>query len=250
MTTTQSTRYEERRALAVEAPTLVEGLPGLGMVASIAVDQITTQLDLEQHGRIASDDLPPVASFSDGRVRDPVRVYAGDDPAVMTLQSDVPVPPRAIESLSECIMTDVADEFDRAVLLAGAPAESEDEIGDVIGVATTDRLEDALVAADIELADGTGIVGGVTGALLAACYESDVPAAVLVVRSNPYIPDPAAARAVIEDALEPLVDFDVDTEELLEQAEEIQAQKRRIAEQLQQYQQQEGPQPSTPSMFQ
>jgi len=73
---------------------------------------------------------------------------------------------------------------------------------------------------------------------------------VLVVRSNPYIPDPGAARAVIEDALEPLVDFDVDTRELLEQAEEIQAQKRRIAEQLQQYEQPEGRQPSTPSMYQ
>ena len=250
VTTNHSTEYEERTELTADAPTLVEGLPGLGMVASIAVDQITTQLDLEQHGRIVSDDLPPVASFSDGRVRDPVRVYAGEDPAVMTLQSDVPVPPRAVESLSECIMTDVAEEFDRAVLLAGAPAESEDEVGDVVGVATTDRLERALADADIELADGTGIIGGVTGALLAACYESDVPAAVLVVRSNPYIPDPAAARAVIEDALEPLVDFDIDTRELLEQAEEIQAQKRRIAEQLQEYQQSEGTQPSTPSMYQ
>jgi uncharacterized protein len=248
--TNQSTRYEERTELTVDAPTLVEGLPGLGMVASIAVDQITTQLDLAQHGRIVSDDLPPVASFSDGRVRDPVRVYAGDDPAVMTLQSDVPVPPRAVGSLTECIMTEVAAEFDRAVLLAGAPAESEADIGDVVGIATTDRLERELVDAGIELADGTGIVGGVTGALLGACYERDVPAAVLVVRSNPYIPDPGAARAVIEDALEPLVDFDVDTRKLLDEAEEIQAQKRRIAEQLREYQQTEETQPSTPSMYQ
>jgi uncharacterized protein len=250
VTTNDSTRYEERTELTADTPTLIEGLPGLGMVASIAVDQVTTQLDLEQHGRIVSDDLPPVASFSDGRVRDPVRVYAGDDPPVMTLRSDLPVPPRAVESLSECVMTDVAAEFDRAVLLAGAPAESEDEIGDVVGVATTDRLENALTDADIELADGTGIIGGVTGALLASCYESGVPAAGLVVRSNPYVPDPGAARAVIEDALEPLVDFDVDTRELLEQAEEIQAQKRRIAEQLQQYQQTEDTQSRAPSMYQ
>jgi len=250
VTSNRSTRYEESTALEADSPTLIEGLPGLGMVASIAVDQITEQLGLEQHGTIVSDDLPPVASFQDGRVRDAVRVYAGADPAVMTLQSDLPVPPGAVDSLAECIMTDVAPEFERAVFLAGAPAESEEEVGDVVGVATTDALETALTDADITLADGSGLIGGVTGALLAACYENDVPAAVLLVKSNPYIPDPGAARAVIENALEPLVDFDVDTRELLEQSEEIQEQKRQIAEQLQQYRQDEEQQPPTPSMYQ
>lgn len=137
------------------------------------------------------------------------------------------------------MLEDLADEFERVVFLAGAPAESEDEIGDVVGLATTDGLESAFTEGGIALADGSGVVGGVTGALLAECHRGDVPAAVLIVRSNPYIPDPAAARAVIEDALEPLVDFDVDTSELPEQAEEIQEQKRQIAEQFQQYQDQQ-----------
>jgi uncharacterized protein len=233
-----------------ESPTLIEGLPGLGLVASIAVDQITKQLDLEQHGTIVSDDFPPVASFDDGRVRDAVRVYAGEDPAVMTLQSDVPIHPTAVESLSQCVLSDVAEEFDRAVFLAGAPAESESEIGDVVGVATTDRLEEEITDAGISLAEGSGVIGGVTGALLRDCYYDDVPAAVLIVRSNPYIPDPGAARAVIENALEPLVEFDIDTEELLEQSEEIQKQKQQIAEQLQQYQQQEQQQQPRMGMYQ
>ena len=236
-------RFEKTTELTAEAPTLIEGLPGLGLVASIAVDQITKQLELSQHGAIVSDDFPPVAAFDEGRVRDTVRVYAGSDPAVMTLQSDVPIPPTAVESLSQCVLNEVAEEFDRAVFLAGAPAESENEIGDVVGVATTGQLETALTDAGVTLADGAGVIGGVTGALLADCYHNDVPAAVLIVRSNPYIPDPGAARAVIEDALEPLVEFDIDTRELLEQAEEIQEQKQRIAEQLQQYQQQQEQQP-------
>jgi len=230
--------------LRAESPTLIEGLPGLGLVASIAVDQITKQLDLEQHGTIVSDDFPPVAAFNDGRVRDAVRVYGGEDPAVMTLQSDVPIPPTAVESLSQCVLSDVAEEFERAVFLAGTPAETEDDIGEVMGVATTDQLEGALTDAEITLADGAGVLGGVTGALLNACYHHDVPAAVLIVRSHPYIPDPGAARAVIENALEPLVKFDIDTQELLEQAEEIQKQKQQIAEQLQQYQQQQDQPPA------
>jgi len=250
MTPNSSTSFEKTTELGTESPTLIEGLPGLGLVAAIAVDQITKQLELDQHGTIVSDDFPPVAAFDDGRVRDAVRVYAGEDPAVMTLQSDIPIPPSAVDSLSQCVLSDLAEEFEQAVFLAGAPAESEDEIGEVVGVATTDDLETALADAGIPLADGSGVVGGVTGALLADCYHDDVPAAVLIVRSNPYIPDPAAARAVIEEALEPLVEFDIDTQELREQAEEIQKQKQQIAEQLRQYQQQQDQQPAMPGMYQ
>lgn len=243
MTPEPSTSFEKTTELQAESLTLIEGLPGLGLVASIAVDQITKQLELDQHGTIVSDDFPPVAAFNDGRVRDAVRVYAGDDPAVMTLQSDVPIPPTAVESLSQCVLNDVAEEFERAVFLAGAPAESEDEIGEVVGVATTAQLEADLIDAGIVLADGSGVISGVTGALLNDCYRNDVPAAILIVRSNPYIPDPGAAHAVIENALEPLVKFDIDTQELLDQAEDIQRQMHQIAEQLQQYQQQQPEQP-------
>ncbi|MEF8786999.1 MAG: PAC2 family protein [Haloarculaceae archaeon] len=250
MSENSSTQFQRTTELPTDSLTLIEGLPGLGLVASIAVDQITKQLELKQHGTIVSDDFPPVAAFDDGRVRDPVRVYAGEDPAVMTLQSDVPIPPTAVESLSQCVLNDLAEEFRRAIFLAGAPAESEDEIGDVIGVATTEQLETSLSDAGIPLAEGSGVIGGVTGALLADCYQNDVPAAVLIVSSNPYIPDPRAARAVIENALEPLVEFDIDTEELREQAEEIQQQKQQIAEQLQQYQQQQEQQPQVAGMYQ
>jgi len=244
------TRFEQVSDLPAESPTLIEGLPGLGLVASIAVDQITRQLGLTQHGTIVSADFPPVAAFDDGRVRDAVRVYAGEDPAVMTLQSDIPIPPDAVESLSQCVLEDLAAEFDRAVFLAGAPAESESDLGDVVGVATTDGMEQSLTDAGIEVAEGPGVIGGVTGGLVAECYHADVPAAVLIVKSNPYIPDPGAARDVIENALEPLVEFDIDTQELLDQAEEIQEQKRQIAEQLQQYQQQQQPEPAVQGMYQ
>lgn len=231
---TPSANFEQTTDVAAESPTLIEGLPGLGMVASIAVDQITDQLDLSMHGHVQIDDFPPVASFSEGRVRETIRVYTGDDPGVMTLQSDVPIPQRSVRALSRCVLDDLSEEFERAIFLAGAPAQTEQELGEVTGVATTDELEDDLRSRDIKLAEESGALGGVTGGLVSACYQEDVPAAVLIVRSDPRLPDPGAARSVIEDALEPLVEFDIDTSELQEQAEEIQQQKQQVAEQLQQ----------------
>lgn len=250
--TDETATFEREMELDGEPPTLIEGLPGLGLVASIAVDQITDQLGLEQYGTIRSDALPPVASFTDGRVQDVVRVYAAADPAVMTLQSDVPIPQQAFRTMGQCTIGDLAEAFDRAIFLAGAPAGSQNEIGDVTGVATTDAVESDLRDAGIDLAPDTGVVGGVTGAIVSECYHADIPAALLIVKADPYVPDPAAARAVIEDALEPLVNFDIDTEELQEQADKIQERKQQIAQQLkQQYEQQQPAQPPTgPSMYQ
>jgi uncharacterized protein len=176
----------ERHAdLEVASPTLIEGLPGHGMVASIAADRITDRLGLEHYGSVHSEDLPAATTFEDGRVRDLVRVYAGAEPALLTLQSDVPIPPGAFDSLAECILSDLVGSFGRAVFLAGVPAQDEDDHGRVSAIATTDALETEIRATDIALAEGAGIVGGVTGALAQACYHADVPAAVLLVRANP-----------------------------------------------------------------
>jgi len=234
-----------------EPPTFIEGLPGHGLVAAIAIDQITTQLGLAHHGNIVSEHIPPIASFDDGRIRDPVRVYAGP-PGVMTLQSDMPLPERAFEALGTCVLEELAPEFELAIFLAGAPAQSKEELGEVRGVATSDAVEARLRDADIELADGTGLIGGVTGALVSACDHADVPAAVLIVQANPYVPDPAAARAVIEDALEPLVDFDIDTTELEVEADQIQQQLQRIASQYQEMSERSptSDRPPGPSMYQ
>jgi len=249
MSSNDSSEFDRAGTVDVEAPTLIEGFPGLGLVASIAVDQITTQLDLEYYGQLRCPELPPVASYNDGRVQDLVRVYAGSDPAVMTLQSDLMIPPNAFDQMSECVLSDLAPEFDRAIFLAGAPARNEEEIGEVIGIATDDRMESEVGDAGIELAEGSGLVGGVTGALVDACYERGVPAVVLVVKAHPQLPDPGAARSVIENAIEPLVDFDVDTTELQEQSDQIQAQLEQIAQQYRQMTQegQGQAQPATPS---
>lgn len=225
-----SVTFDRLTELETEAPTLIEGLPGHGLVAAIATDMITRQLQLKHHGNVISEEFPPITSFDNGRVRDIVRVYARDEPSVMTLQSDVALPGTSFDALSQCILEDLAQEFERAIFLAGAPAETEDEIGDVYGVATSDAVEAQLREANIEPAEGPGLIGGVTGALVTACYHADVPAAVLVVRANPYLPDPAAARAVIENALKPLVHFDIDTTELEEQADQIRTRLEQIAQ--------------------
>ncbi|WP_265109936.1 proteasome assembly chaperone family protein [Halosolutus halophilus] len=237
---TESASFEQVTDVEAESPTLIEGLPGHGLVASIAVDQITNQLGLEHFGNVAADEFPAVVTFENGLVQDLVRVYGGSDPAVLTLESDLALPQQSFEPLSRCVLSDLADEFSRAIFIAGAPAESEEQIGDVTGVGTTEAVKDDLVEAGISVPEEPGLVGGITGALVRECYQADVPAALLIVRSHPFLPDPNAAKSVIETALEPLVDFDIDTTELDEQADEIQRRMQQVAQQYQQMAEEQG----------
>lgn len=229
----QSATCQRFTAFDADGATLIEGLPGHGLVASIAVDRITDQLGLDYHGVIRSEAFPQVASFDEGLVQDTIRLYAGDDPPVMTLQSDIPIPSEAAMALSDCVVDEYAAACDRAVFLAAAPAQREEQLGEVIGVGTSEAMADQLVDAGVDLAPDTGVVGGVTGTLLNACYEADVPAILLLVRADPNLPDPAAARSVIDTALEPLLDFDIDTEPLEKEAERIKAKKAQIVQELQ-----------------
>lgn len=228
------TTFEQYSELAAKSPTLIEGLPGHGLVASIAVDQIQKQLALDHYGSIWSDDFPPVVTFQDGLIRDLVRVYAGTDPDVMTLQSDLALPPSGFSTLAHCVLTKLAPKFDRAIFLAGAPAESEEKVGSVTAVATTEAVKADIRDAGVDLAEEPGLVGGITGALVKECYHAEVPAGVLIVQAHPYLPDPGAAQELIETALEPIVEFDIDTTQLREQADEIQQQMAQIAQQYQQ----------------
>ncbi len=224
-------QFEQVSTAQPEAPTLIEGLPGHGLVAAIAVDTITTQLDLQLYGNIASSDFPPVVTFEEGLVHDLVRVYAGTNPSVLTLASDLALPQDSFQPLARCVLEELAEDFHRAIFLAGAPAQSDEQVGEVLGVATDETVREELVAAGISVHQDPGLVGGVTGSLVRECYQAEVPVALLVVRSHPFLPDPSAAKAVIETALEPLVDFDIDTTHLDEQAEEIQQRLQQIAEQ-------------------
>ncbi len=252
--TDHTASFEQIAAVSADSPTLIEGLPGHGLVAAIAVDQLTDQLGLEHCGNIASDDFPPVVTFDDdGLVQDLVRVYASSEPAMMTLQSDLALPPQAYEPLSTCVLSELADEFSRAIFLAGAPAESEAQIGEVTGVATTEAIKSDLVDAGVPVPEDSGLVGGITGSLVRECYQEDVPAALLIVRSHPFLPDPQAAKSVIETALEPLVEFDIDTTALDEQADEIQQQMQQVAQQYQQMAEEgagQQQQPAQTGMFQ
>ena len=217
----------------LEAPTLVEGFPGVGLVGKIVADHLVEALSMTHHGNVHCEDLPPVVGYgeSESTLRTPVRLYADAETDLLVLQSDVPVAAGAAETVADCLGGWIGEDV-TALYLSGIPAERDEEPPAVYGLATGgvgDRLADVGLAAPPE----PGLISGPTGALLARALERGDPSFGVVAESDPQFPDPAASRAVVREAVEPLAGIEVPTDELVEHASEIRQARERLAARMQ-----------------
>lgn len=221
-----------RDDLELDAPTLVEGLPGVGLVGKIAADHLVSAYDMVHYGTAHCDGLPEIAVYNEGdpSVRGPVRLYADADRDLLVLQSDAPVSPAAAESFSGCIVDWFRSHDVTPIFLSGMPTE-KDGVPSVYGIATGDGAT-LLADADVDSPTESGAVTGPTGALIHEAQRVGLTGVGLVVEADPQFPDPEAARAVLNTAIGPLGSFEVDTESLVEKAEEIGEAKDRLAKQL------------------
>jgi len=220
--------------LDLQSPTLVEGLPGVGLVGKIATDHLVETLEMEHYANVSCEGLPKLGVYAEGEreVQPPVRLYADEANDLLALQSDVPVSPQAAPAFADCVTGWLAAEDVTPIYVSGLGAENRATPPAMFGVSTGgagDRLDEL----DLATPNERGAISGPTGALVAAAAERNLPGLGLVVETNPKFPDPEAARVLIEDGIGPLAGVEVDVEALVEQAEDVQAQREQLAKKLQ-----------------
>lgn len=225
--------FRDGHEFDLDAPTLVEGLPGAGLVGKIAADYLVERLEMPHVADVRCDGLPRVAVYrgDDPATRAPVRLHADAERDLLVLASDVPVSPSAAPEFADCITGWLADNGVFPVYLSGL-TEKREGVPDVYGIAAggaTDRLEATGARAPPE----GGLVSGPTGALLARADAADLPAICLIVRTEGQFPDPEAARAILDGPIAALTGIEIDTATLIERAEEVRAARERLAQQLQ-----------------
>lgn len=237
----------------LQEPTLIEGLPGVGLVGKIATDHLVDTFEMEYVASVECESIPQVAIYDedDRDVLPPVRIYADDERDFLALQSDVPVPRDAGGEFAGCITGWLADRDATPLYLSGLPIQNlePDTRPEVFGIATGDiagRLDDR----GIDTPPERGLVGGPTGALLNRASEHHLDALGLVVESDPQFPDPRAAKHLIDEAISPLANIEVPTRELVDRAEEIREQKERLAQRMQEAGEEESTQAKPMRMFQ
>jgi uncharacterized protein len=221
------------REFDLDSPWLVEGLPGAGLVGKIASDHLVEQFDMAYVAGIHCDGLPDVAVYraEESTLRPPVRIYADEKRDLLVLQSDIPVSPSSAGDFAGCV-TNFLAEHDATPIYVSGLDEERTGTPEVYGVGVG-RGTDLVSEAGIVPPRQGGLVSGPTGALLATAEEREIDAVGLVAQTNAKFPDPEAARAVLRGGVTPLTNLEVETDSLLEHAEEIRKAREQLAQRLQ-----------------
>ncbi len=213
--------------LDVEKPLLITSFPGIGLVGTIATAHFIMELQLESIGVIESDVLPPVASLFEGVVLPPIRIYQSRDLGFVLVHSDVPILPQVAYEISKKIVSWALQiEARRLYSLAGV-ATFEDKKR-VFGAATQKELLDE-IKDHVEIFK-TGTISGIAGSILNECVARKFPGVVLLGETTGFNPDPRAAASVVE-AMNRIFGWEVSVEKLIKEAEIIEAQMQKLAEQ-------------------
>jgi len=232
--------------------TLIEGMPGVGLVGKIATDHIIKSRGLTEFASVRGDGVPPVTVFDEAErdVNTPIRLYIDDDEELIALRSDVPVHVMDAPLFAEHLTEWIVDHEVLPIYLGGVPAErGADEVPSIEGIGVGDgqgRLDEAAVAPP----DSGGMISGPPGALLSEAAAEGVDAVGLMVGTDPRFPDPQGAHALIKQGINPVAGAEIETERLLEQAEEIMERRKELAKHMQQADRHESSQVSRTGMYQ
>ena len=224
-----------RDDVSLDEPTLVEGLPGVGLVGKLATDHLVETFGMVHYANVHCDGLPPVTTYGTGdrELTTPVRLYADAERDLVALQSDVPVSPGAALAFADCLGDWSVDAEVTPIYLSGIGREREAGATPALYGVGTAGGSDRLAAVGIDAPTESGLISGPTGALLNHAVRTETTAVGLVVEATPQFPDPEAAAHLLDAGIGPLLDAEIPAAELTEHAAEIRQAKRRLAEQMQ-----------------
>ncbi|NKE34452.1 proteasome assembly chaperone family protein [Natronococcus sp. JC468] len=234
----------------LDDPVLVEGLPGVGHVGSLAAEHLLEELEGESTlvRRIYSREFPPKVSIEDGVAEltcaeiHAVSVPDGRDLLVLTGDHQAQTNDGHYALASAFL--DIAEEFGASELyaLGGVPTGELIEEYAVVGAVTDESLIEPLEDAGVEFRDDepAGGIVGVSGLLLGLGERRGFEATCLMGETSGYLVDPKSARAVLE-VLEGMLGFELDYESLDERADEMEDVIGKIQEMEQQQQQMDVP---------
>lgn len=210
-------------------PVLIEGFPGIGLVGNIASQHLIEEMDMEYIGSIDSRYFPSIAVLYEGLINMPVRIYESEEHNLIVVISDIPISHSVSYDVSNALV-DWAESINVREITSIAGIAIMDGPQKVFGAATTSEMLDK-IKEKVEVFQ-MGTISGISGSVMSECLLREIPALSLLGATKTQNPDPRAASAVIE-VLNGLYGLSVDTERLIKQAERIEVELQKLAEDVQ-----------------
>jgi uncharacterized protein len=179
--------------------TLVAGFGEYGLARLTAANYLRTQLDLEETGHVAVEELPAVTPFEDGTPRHHTRLFSSPDHDVTVVVGELFVPPYAADPFADAVLEYAENgAVKEVVVLSGVPINHGPDDHRAFYVASED-YRTARLDGDhgIPPVPG-GFPDGINGALIECGLSSPLRTCVLTTPVHAQTPDADAALRLLE----------------------------------------------------
>jgi uncharacterized protein (TIGR00162 family) len=221
----KETFIKERMKVELENPVLIEGLPGLGLVGKIATRYLIKKLDAKKFAYLYSPHFPYfVLVNKKGSVRLLRGTFyflrnqtEGNDLILFTGDSQAQTIEGQYE-ISDCILDFATLHNVKTIVTVGGYRMEVKDKPKVIAAATNEELlNEALQARAVLSSMGNPIVG-TAGLILGLSRFKKIDALCLLGETRGYLPDPKAAKSVLE-VLKTMLSLNIDLAGLNEEIE-------------------------------
>ncbi len=255
-----------QRNKKLNAPILIAGFPGPGLVGSISTSYIIDKLDMYQIACVESEHIAPGVIYVGGKLRHPFRLYSNKEGNVCVLVCEAPIMIQGMYSVLNTVMKwGLDNKVKEVMVLDGIAVEglpdskrttmilsSDGKSADAANLLHEDSNTD-LTNKNQESSAGrsfyanTAFIGGIAGGLLSACLSNGIACKALLVFASSGIPDPEGAAILLESVAKTTNDqtLKIDTQQLREQGANVKLRMEEIMRSIreqhaQQYQQPRG----------
>jgi uncharacterized protein (TIGR00162 family) len=221
----KETFIKERMKVKLKNPILIEGLPGLGLVGKIATRYLIKKLDAKKFAYLYSPHFPYfVLVNKKGSVRLLRGTFyflrnqtEGNDLILFTGDSQAQTIEGQYE-ISDCILDFARQHNVKMIVTVGGYRMEVKDKPKVIAAATNEELlNEALQARAVLSSMGNPIVG-TAGLILGLSRFKKIDALCLLGETRGYLPDPKAAKSVLE-VLKTMLSLNIDLAGLDEEIE-------------------------------
>jgi len=223
--------------------TLLLGIPGPGLIGTMAITYIIHSLKMELIGEIESS--PASIVFVDnGQIVGPVRIYKKDK--TFAILSDIPVDYDNVVDFVESVI-DFSKRNNIGIILFSSGIHVPDRNIATLktyGLVTNEKLEKTLYDNEIPKFL-SGVISGPDATILSQLKNSAIPTIALHTECNYFFPDPDAAMQTIK-TISQILKIDIDLTEFKKQIDYLRLQNRQLMEETLNVMQAQREQPTTP----
>lgn len=220
--------------------TLIAGFAEYGLAGLSAADYLRKELELEQAGHIAVEELPAVTPFENGTPRHHTRLFSKSDLDITIAVGELFVPTHAAEPFGDAILEYTeSHDVKEVVVLSGVPTAHGPDDHRPFYVASED-FQEARLDSDAVAPMPGGFLDGLNGALMERAIDGPLKGCVFTTPVHQQVPDVEASLRLLE-AVEAAYDLDVDTGPLEEFAAAVSEQYAELAARLEAQQEEQMP---------